>query len=235
MRFLQVEFPSKSQPKLNKWLKFYEKNSFLKCIHIPIIVNHTGHITAIYFLNKEAYDSLDGFTEWEKIDDSYIALDHNLACLKIIKALYVGKYNYWTARQNQELIKKNRYKDLNKLLTKRFKESKSVDFIYDRGQGRIAAECELTMKSSSRYLYSKGKKLSVIKKINRDFGRGMFKKLEYWVPMDLKDRMERILANKTRGADVLTCPYEIKAIEQLIPGWKRDDRYKFILSKMKNV
>jgi hypothetical protein len=77
------------------------------------------------------------------------------------------------------LANKFQLSNLHKSITKLYQEAKSVDFIYDKGQGKVAVEVELHIKTLNRYFISKHYQLSVFKRINRDFGKGLFKRLEY--------------------------------------------------------
>jgi hypothetical protein len=57
------------------------------------------------------------------------------------------------------------------------REKQNVDLIYDCGDGKRAVEVELTMKSHKRYWGES--KYTVFKKLNEDFEKGVFRKLEF--------------------------------------------------------
>jgi hypothetical protein len=63
MRFLLLEYSNKHRSYLNIQLKKLEHSKVLKCVHIPIVVNHAGCFVAIYYLTKDGYDLLDSYSE----------------------------------------------------------------------------------------------------------------------------------------------------------------------------
>ena len=175
---------------------------------------------------------------WFKSNTSPIVLEHNYICLRVIKEFLKIKtpYSYFLAsgieylRNKKKMLGIGGYLELNSVTP-----DKCCDFIYTKVNNgltfKVAAEIELTLKASYRY-YGNKVKNTVFSKLNRDFDKGLFTQIEYYVPRMIYNSIVKLF-QYAPAEFKLKAPYKIYILEEILPGFTLKDKWVSILPKKK--